>query len=585
MHGVHMYSSFFLCVWALESILFLVESFHNVQQQTVSHQQSSGVIHHPVTQSANSVSGYRVYHQNQAIPQHTDNHGHSVNTIPHTQLVQNQNPVQHVQVQVPVAYTMNVVAGNNQYQTAANSVAGFQTAHDQTAQTVQAVHGQGHAQTAQTVQTVQSHQAVHGQGHHAPQQVQTIHHTQVNHAVFPPHSHSTIHEQQRQIPANQQTPVITYIYHPVTLSTHSHPGFQGTHDQTHHQQQQLQAHATYNTQLQGNQQLYQQIQQPPPYNQQHSGSSNPLPQTQPVQVQNYAQQVQIPVASGTNAMQTNNHYQTATNDMVTSTVTAQTSSNQFSSQHHSLPGASSTGHARHDNGGQTNQNSNAGRISQRRTHVHDPYNVDIPLRTVNVVVEDESNQVHAYSRKNVYVDSVPNNWMLYGIHNVIAYLHQFGCDLNDEQPMKLISNPGPGILGAMMILFQHEQQAREFIQCINTIAGKFDVNYNQENVFLNARFARTNTNESEIYYTKSLTGMYCDINQLHDLNLVDVQLMFKREIVACGIAKSIHEIEFEAPCSPTNHRINYKLASKQLRNQAVACLIKRNDICSAVGTW
>ena len=85
--------------------------------------------------------------------------------------------------------------------------------------------------------------------------------------------------------------------------------------------------------------------------------------------------------------------------------------------------------------------------------------------------------------------------------------------------------------------------------------------------------------------TKSLTGMYCDINQSLDLHVLNVELMFKREIVACGIAKSIHEIEFEAPCSPTNHRINYKLASKQLRNQAVACLIKRNDVCTAVGTW
>lgn len=292
-----------------------------------------------------------------------------------------------------------------------------------------------------------------------------------------------------------------------------------------------------------------------------------------------------------------------------------TQASERSSQHHSFHGAStsSTGRIDHDNSGHYYQN--AGTAQQAKWVRYEPYDPANPQRFSGIFEQpqelDRSTQMpqagnesdfqtqrrydhdqqtanrrdHNYkgrrhSGKNVYVNAVPNNWMLHGIENVVAHFHHFGCQVNDEQRMKLLPNRGHGTVGSMMILFEHDIQASQFIECVNAIKEKLDVN--QQKVFVTAKFAMKNNMVDSGLYTKSLTGVYCNIDQ----NCNEVETILKEALVICRIAKSIHEIKFQAPCVPEyTFRFNYKVASKELRDEALACLIKRDDICTSVGTW
>ena len=131
-------------------------------------------------------------------------------------------------------------------------------------------------------------------------------------------------------------------------------------------------------------------------------------------------------------------------------------------------------------------------------------------------------------------------------------------------------------------MFEHDEQASQFIECVNTIQVDLDIDKQKD--FLSAEFAWRNKLVDEHKDANSFTGVYCDINpNLIDCNMVE--LMLRRAIITCSIAKSMDEIKFEPPCFPSARRINYKAASKKLRNQAVACVIKKTDMCTAVGTW
>lgn len=319
---------------------------------------------------------------------------------------------------------------------------------------------------------------------------------------------------------------------------------------------------------------------------------------------------------------THGMYAHETNSRVTNTVAQSTLPNQFAKGHSSLHGTTATEFSVQDSTSQTDHNDV--RISRLRTHF--PYDIDNPYRFVNVNVvappedlnrstsfssvtdrvntapqlqfshdHDQKMTTHSnytyttsytgkkvrLSIKNVHIHNVPHHWLLNGIQNIIHHLHHFGCDVNDEQPMTLIPNSKNGTLGKMMILFEHSLQASQFIQCVNTIQEKLDTN--QKMIFLTAEFAWAKKMIDSCSYNKSLTGVYCNINTQQ--NRTTVESMFKKEMVTCGVAKSIRKITLEAPCPVNTNRFNYKAASKKLRDQAVACLIKRRDICTAVGTW
>ena len=340
------------------------------------------------------------------------------------------------------------------------------------------------------------------------------------------------------------------IYHPITESTNP-AGFQTADDHRHHVQQQ--SHMTYETQA--NHGHYHQNEGIPQYNHPYSVNSLPHMHMQSLQSQNHAQQAQMSPPSGMNGLSANNHmhYQT------------EASPNQFSREHYAFQGARSTIHM--DQG-------NSVRLSQPRRHQpYDPEFLEKSYRTEIVVAQHQLqdlnrqtqvphvgdefmfhdqrmthhqvNKVHAYSSKNVYVNRISNQLMFNGIRDVIDHFHHFGCDINDEQPMKFIPNQG-GKYGKMMILFENEQQASQFIQCIRTIQEKFDVD--QRKVLL-AQFARTNMQVGSRNHSKSLTGVYCDINK----NCNEVESMLKNGIVTCG-----KKIKFAAPCLPHEHRFKYK---------------------------
>ena len=239
---------------------------------------------------------------------------------------------------------------------------------------------------------------------------------------------------------------------------------------------------------------------------------------------------------------------------------AHTSLNQSSNEHRSFPGINTTSHTSQNNSDPSYLND--GGISHPRIHIHDPYSIENPY-------------FFLVSDKNVYVNNVRNNWMFNGIQNVTAQFHHFGCDINDEQPIKLIPNRERtgSRHGKMMIFFQHKPQALQFIECVNAIQGKLDLH--QKKVLLTAQFALRNNMVDQRNYTKSVTGVYCDINQ----NCNAIELKFNRAIESCGKGK------FTARCSHNKRRFNCKVGSKELRDKAVTCLIKRKDLCTAVGTW
>ena len=415
------------------------------------------------------------------------------------------------------------------------------------------IHDEYHQQTVFNPQSTDM--MYQDQGYHAQEQAHMTYHTQANHPfysqnqglVYDQYGSPGYFEMHQTVfnPPNYEDIHDPYGYDDRYHVTDSDSRFQtGYNYDQRYRGQQAPAHMTYDTQA--NQQL----------NQEHY--VNTLPYRHSVENHNSGtrmQHEQVPVLSQTDTFASNNYDQTVTHDRIRSALDRRTSTstNRFPSDHTSL------------HTGQTNPN--AGRISEPKR------NYDAAMR---------NRHPDSYSTKNVYVKHIPNNWMLNGIQNVIDHLHEFGCDINDEQPITLAPNRKNGELAIMMIWFEDKEQASQFIECVNTIQVDLDVD--KQKVFLSAGFTWRNPMVDERKYAKSFTGVYCDIDpKLTDCN--KAQLMVSRAIVGCKIAKSMNEIEFEPPCFPSTRRINYKARSKKLRNQAVACLAKRDDICRAVGTW